>query len=116
MVPLRNLVPVILAGGAGTRLWPVSRDTFPKQLAQLTDGASLLQQTAEHWADAAASFCAVSGDEKMPQNLRNSAANMEARLYTNSKARERPSSSSSVGDPANMYCCAGTLSSPESAL
>ena len=46
-MPLSNLVPVILAGGAGTRLWPVSRDTFPKQLARLTDGASLLQQTAE---------------------------------------------------------------------
>jgi len=40
------LIPVILAGGAGTRLWPVSRETFPKQLVRLAGDASLLQQTA----------------------------------------------------------------------
>jgi mannose-1-phosphate guanylyltransferase/mannose-6-phosphate isomerase len=41
-----TLVPVILAGGSGTRLWPVSRDTLPKQLAKLTAEPSLLEQTA----------------------------------------------------------------------
>ena len=34
---------VIMAGGAGTRLWPLSRKTRPKQLMRLFDGASLLQ-------------------------------------------------------------------------
>ena len=40
------LIPVILAGGAGTRLWPVSRGTRPKHLARLTGDESLLQQAA----------------------------------------------------------------------
>jgi mannose-1-phosphate guanylyltransferase/mannose-6-phosphate isomerase len=40
------LVPIILAGGVGTRLWPVSRETLPKHLARLVDDESLLQQTA----------------------------------------------------------------------
>lgn len=38
--------PVILCGGAGTRLWPVSRQQFPKQLLPVTGDRSLLQQTA----------------------------------------------------------------------
>jgi mannose-1-phosphate guanylyltransferase/mannose-6-phosphate isomerase len=38
--------PVILCGGAGTRLWPVSRQLFPKQLLPLAGEESLLQQTA----------------------------------------------------------------------
>ena len=39
-------MPVILLGGAGTRLWPVSRATLPKPLAPLIGDESLLQQTA----------------------------------------------------------------------
>jgi len=41
-----NIRPVILCGGAGTRLWPVSRQTFPKQLLPVTGDHSLLQQTS----------------------------------------------------------------------
>ncbi len=37
--------PVILAGGTGTRLWPLSREMYPKQLLKLTDSTSLLQTT-----------------------------------------------------------------------
>jgi mannose-1-phosphate guanylyltransferase/mannose-6-phosphate isomerase len=40
-----NIKPVILCGGSGTRLWPLSRDSFPKQLVPLIDGESLLSLT-----------------------------------------------------------------------
>ena len=36
---------VILAGGCGSRLWPLSRDMYPKQLLSIDDNLSLLQQT-----------------------------------------------------------------------
>ncbi|HTR45174.1 MAG TPA: mannose-1-phosphate guanylyltransferase/mannose-6-phosphate isomerase [Thermodesulfovibrionales bacterium] len=38
---------VILAGGSGTRLWPLSRRNFPKQFLKLNGSKSLLQQTVE---------------------------------------------------------------------
>lgn len=38
--------PVILAGGSGTRLWPLSREHYPKQLLALTGDRTLLQETA----------------------------------------------------------------------
>lgn len=41
-----RIVPVILSGGAGTRLWPMSREHYPKQLLALTGEETLLQQTA----------------------------------------------------------------------
>ncbi len=40
-----NLIPCIIAGGAGTRLWPVSREAMPKPFMRLPDGESLLQKT-----------------------------------------------------------------------
>ena len=39
------VVPVILAGGSGTRLWPLSREDYPKQFLSLGSDLSLLQQT-----------------------------------------------------------------------
>ena len=44
------LVPVILAGGLGTRLWPVSRSEHPKPLSRLTGELSLLQETVRRAA------------------------------------------------------------------
>ena len=41
------IYPVILAGGCGTRLWPVSRQSFPKQFTSLVGEKSLFQQTLD---------------------------------------------------------------------
>ena len=43
--PLR-LYPVILSGGSGSRLWPLSREEYPKQLQALISDRTLLQETA----------------------------------------------------------------------
>ena len=42
---MAKIQPIILAGGTGSRLWPLSRELYPKQLLQLTDDLSLLQTT-----------------------------------------------------------------------
>ena len=47
---MSNVIPVILSGGAGTRLWPLSRELRPKQLLPLTSELTLLQQTAQRVA------------------------------------------------------------------
>ncbi|CAB3782973.1 mannose-1-phosphate guanylyltransferase/mannose-6-phosphate isomerase [Paraburkholderia fynbosensis] len=39
-----SLLPIILCGGAGSRLWPVSRELHPKPFIRLADGESLLQK------------------------------------------------------------------------
>ncbi|WP_446902279.1 mannose-1-phosphate guanylyltransferase/mannose-6-phosphate isomerase [Burkholderia sp. YIM B11467] len=41
-----HICPVILCGGSGTRLWPMSRGGYPKQYLKLTSDNSLVQQTA----------------------------------------------------------------------
>lgn len=43
---MTKIHPVILSGGAGTRLWPLSRELYPKQLLSLASERSLLQDTA----------------------------------------------------------------------
>jgi mannose-1-phosphate guanylyltransferase/mannose-6-phosphate isomerase len=45
-----SLIPVILSGGAGTRLWPLSRELYPKQLLALTSEYTMLQETARRLA------------------------------------------------------------------
>ena len=45
-----DVVPVILSGGAGTRLWPLSREAYPKQLLALTGKQTMIQDTATRLA------------------------------------------------------------------
>jgi len=42
-----NIIPVIMSGGAGTRLWPASRKAAPKQLLPLVNEQTMIQETAE---------------------------------------------------------------------
>jgi len=46
-----KIIPVIMAGGKGTRLWPLSRASAPKQFIQFTDDLSLFQKTLERISD-----------------------------------------------------------------
>ncbi len=59
-----HLVPVVLCGGAGTRLWPLSRQAFPKQFAVEVERASLLDLTLAriNRLDGVASCVAVTGE------------------------------------------------------
>lgn len=47
----RKIIPVLLAGGAGSRLWPVSRDQLPKQFQPLVGEFSTYQQTLQRVSD-----------------------------------------------------------------
>ena len=47
-----KIVPVIMCGGAGTRLWPASRESMPKQFMALLNERSLFQETMLRVADA----------------------------------------------------------------
>ena len=42
---MTSVLPVILAGGSGTRLWPLSRELYPKQFLELTGAQTMLQDT-----------------------------------------------------------------------
>ncbi|PLX81385.1 MAG: mannose-1-phosphate guanylyltransferase/mannose-6-phosphate isomerase [Desulfuromonas sp.] len=44
------IVPVILSGGAGTRLWPLSRELYPKQFLDLVSDQTMLQETVSRLA------------------------------------------------------------------
>lgn len=42
---MQNVIPVVLSGGSGTRLWPLSREKYPKQLLPLVGEKTMLQET-----------------------------------------------------------------------
>jgi len=56
---MRPISPFILCGGSGTRLWPLSREAFPKQFHRLTGAETLFQQTCRRLAGPLFSDCTV---------------------------------------------------------
>ena len=44
---MEKIIPVLLAGGSGTRLWPLSRKSYPKQFSKLTGENTLFQSSAQ---------------------------------------------------------------------
>ncbi|MEM7192897.1 MAG: sugar phosphate nucleotidyltransferase, partial [Pseudomonadota bacterium] len=44
-----EIIPVVLCGGSGTRLWPLSRKSYPKQFVDLVGGKTLLEQTVSRF-------------------------------------------------------------------
>ncbi|WP_181705707.1 mannose-1-phosphate guanylyltransferase/mannose-6-phosphate isomerase [Chthonobacter rhizosphaerae] len=83
-----KIVPVILAGGSGTRLWPVSRDSFPKQFQPLVGKLSTYQQTLKRVSEPSlfADPVVVTGDA--------------FRFFTQRQARDVGSSATVVLEPA----------------
>ena len=53
------MLAIILCGGSGTRLWPVSREAMPKPFMKIGDGPSLLQRTALRSKRLGAEACVV---------------------------------------------------------
>jgi hypothetical protein len=81
--------PVILAGGSGTRLWPMSREHFPKQLIGLVGDQSLLQATA-HRLDALPMQSSSAMRNIASRPLNNCARMAAVRASCWSRCRETP--------------------------
>ena len=48
---MTKIIPVIMSGGAGSRLWPLSRNAEPKQLLPLISGQTMVQETVARFDD-----------------------------------------------------------------
>lgn len=63
-MPSQKIIPVILCGGSGTRLWPLSRESFPKQFVPLIQGKSLLELTLDRVQSLGSSICITNEEHR----------------------------------------------------
>lgn len=92
-----KIIPLVLSGGAGTRLWPVSRDTMPKQFLPFGSEHSLLQDT----------LLRCSGDPFAPRPIIVALENQAAIIAT--QARQLNLAADVVLEPARRDSCAAVL-------
>jgi mannose-1-phosphate guanylyltransferase/mannose-6-phosphate isomerase len=59
-----KIKPVILCGGSGTRLWPLSRESFPKQFVPLIGGQSLLGLTIDRVRSLGSAICVTNEEHR----------------------------------------------------
>ena len=59
-----NIKPIILCGGSGTRLWPLSRESFPKQFVPLVEGKSLLSLTIDRVKQMGSPICVTNEEHR----------------------------------------------------
>jgi len=73
-----KIKPVILCGGSGTRLWPLSRESFPKQFVPLIDGESLLKLTLDRVKSFSPLICVTNEEHRFfVQDLLNHDSQLE---------------------------------------
>lgn len=63
-MPESSIQPVVLCGGSGTRLWPLSRESLPKQFVPLIYGKSLLQATLERVSALQPVLCVANNEHR----------------------------------------------------
>jgi mannose-1-phosphate guanylyltransferase/mannose-6-phosphate isomerase len=75
---LSIIKPIILCGGSGTRLWPLSRESFPKQFVPLIEGESLLKLTIDRVKSLGSPICVTNEEHRFfVQDLMNKVSKLE---------------------------------------
>jgi mannose-1-phosphate guanylyltransferase/mannose-6-phosphate isomerase len=109
-----TILPVILCGGSGTRLWPLSRKSHPKQFVPLIGNKSLLRLTAERLAFAGTPLlCVAAEDHRFLVADDLMAAGLDGELLLEPAGRNTAAAMAlaalhvrdqGVGDPLMLFC------------
>ena len=78
---------VILCGGSGTRLWPISRKSTPKQFAKIFDGRSLYQKTVERNLSSSNGLIIIANEAQLDLAKEQTPASVKARFLTEAVGR-----------------------------